>query len=132
MSIDKVKLTAINYTIYDKMYSIMDNDFSEWLLQELKTRNWSQSELAKKAGLHRQVISTYIGGQRQKPDYEILLAIARALKIPPETIFRAVGWLPESKEITPDQERLLYLFNNLTPKNQQYALKLLAALGEED
>ena len=103
----------------------MDKDFSEWLINELKNRNWSQSELATKAGLHRQVVSSYIGGQRQKPDVEILVAIARALKIPPEQIFRAAGYLPESKDITPDEEQLLYQYRLLEQDKKEIVVMLV-------
>jgi transcriptional regulator with XRE-family HTH domain len=71
-------------------------DFSTWLQNELDKREWSQSDLARYSGINRQVISTYINRQRTKPDGEMLTAIARALKLPPETVFAAAGIMKQT------------------------------------
>lgn len=116
-------MTAIKDAFHDKMYSIMDIDFAEWLNKQLQVRNWSQSELANKAGIHRQVISSYIGGQRQKPDAEILLTIARALKLPPEEVLRAAKLLPQVSETTEKHTNLVHLFDLLPPEEQERVLR---------
>lgn len=83
-----------------KMSLSMDKDFADWLIEQMNKRGWSQADLANAAGLNRQVISTYVNRQRQKPDSEVLVALARALHLPPETVFRAAGLLPPVSEDT--------------------------------
>jgi transcriptional regulator with XRE-family HTH domain len=53
--------------------------FSDWLLNELKSRDMSQSDLARIAGLGRGTISNIMNG---------------TLRLPPETVFRAAGIFP--------------------------------------
>ena len=65
--------------------------FSEWLLNEIKKREWSQAVLAKKSGVSPQAISNYINDLRRKPDEESLAEIARALGYPPEIVYDAAG-----------------------------------------
>jgi len=79
---------------YVIMSSIMDKMFGEWLQEILISRKWSQSDLSRAANISRQVVSDYINSKKLNPDERILIAIARALRIPPETVFRAAGLLP--------------------------------------
>jgi transcriptional regulator with XRE-family HTH domain len=109
----------------------MENNLGIWLQLQRFERQITQSKLAELAHLDRSVINKIESNLTTEPSAETLKAIAHALKIPPESIFRAAGYLPENTELSTDQERLLYLFNNLTPEQQRYALKLLEALGDE-
>jgi transcriptional regulator with XRE-family HTH domain len=84
--------------MYDKMLSVMDMDFSDWLLQEMNKRGWSQADLARNSGLNRQSVSDYVNRRRTNPDPEALVSIAKGLKISPITIFRIAGLLPEGGE----------------------------------
>jgi transcriptional regulator with XRE-family HTH domain len=70
--------------------------FAEWLLSELDRRNMSQSDLARAADLAPGTVSNIINGRRGRSDRS-LSAIAKALKIPTEIIFRKSGILPASK-----------------------------------
>jgi transcriptional regulator with XRE-family HTH domain len=89
----------------DKMYSSVDNDqFSDWLNEELKKREWTQADLARASGLTRQAISNYIN-ERRNPDDQAIAAIARALRLPPETVFRIAGL---DKSLPPILEELLH------------------------
>jgi transcriptional regulator with XRE-family HTH domain len=67
--------------------------FSEWLLQELKTRGLTQSDLARSAKLGSGTLSNIMSGNR-KVGQDTLAKIAFALRIPPEVVFRAAGLLP--------------------------------------
>lgn len=67
---------------------------SEWLTQKLQEHGWSQSELARRAGVSKQVISVYINQRRDKPDEAVLSSLAHALGSPPEEVFRVAGMLP--------------------------------------
>ncbi|GAB4506916.1 MAG: hypothetical protein Fur0017_31670 [Anaerolineales bacterium] len=108
----------------------MDIDFADWLLQEINKRNWSQADLANAAGLHRQVISTYVNRQRIKPDSEVLTSIARALRLPPEVVFRRAGLLPPVSPDTEYQEEFFHLLSQLSPQERQEILDLLRFKAE--
>lgn len=105
-------------------------DFSDWLLNEINRRGWSQSELARRAGIPRQIISNYINRQREKPDSDVLISISRALNLPPETVFRAAGLLPPVDEDTEYQEEFFHLLSQLSPQERQEILDLLRFKAE--
>jgi transcriptional regulator with XRE-family HTH domain len=97
----------------------MDTNFSEWLAKEMEKREWTQSDLARKADINRQVISTYINRKRAKPDEEVLSAIARAFKMPPETVFRAAGLLPPDSGSDSSTEEITHIYNELNNGNRE-------------
>jgi transcriptional regulator with XRE-family HTH domain len=66
--------------------------FNDWLLQRLKESDWSQADLARSSGLTTAAISKYMSGRI--PDEAALRKIAKAFRIPLETVFRAAGILP--------------------------------------
>ena len=117
MSIPDYILTTNRYAIYDKMYSVMD--FSDWLIEQMKQKGWTQAELARHAGIPRQIISNYVNRQREKPDSDVLIAIARALNLPPETVFRAAGLLPPAPQNTEYIEQLVYKANLLNENGKK-------------
>lgn len=80
---------------YDKISSLVDTNFSDWLLEEMNKRGWSQADLARASGLNRQSVSDYVNRRRTNPEPEALVSIANAFKISPITIFRKAGLLPE-------------------------------------
>ena len=107
-------------TIWDKMSSLMDDiDFSYWLELQLTERNWTQSELSRRSGVSRQIISTYIKRQRLTPEPQVLVSIARAFHLPPEVVFRAAGVLP----LEPDDP--------LVDKHKQI-IEMLKEVGDDE
>lgn len=107
-------------------------DFADWLIIELNKHGWTQADLAREAGLNRQVISTYINRRREKPDSDSLIAIARALKLPPETVFRAAGLLPPAPPETEYTNQLIYLTRNLSEEKRKILLSIAEKLSEEE
>lgn len=77
----------------------VDTEFGKWLLNELDKRGWSQNELGRRAGLTSGTISNVINGVRT-PATDTLKAIASALKLPKETVFREAGILSSVPEQT--------------------------------
>ena len=67
-------------------------DFTEWLLDELKKRQWRPANLANKAGLGSGTLSHVLNGSR-KPGSDLCRAIAAALGEPEEKVFRLAGLL---------------------------------------
>jgi len=123
--------STIDY-LYDKMSITMDIDFAEWLIIELNKRGWSQSDLARAAGINRQVISTYINRQRKKPDTDKLKAIAKAFNLPAEVVFDAANVL--HPEYADDEEKLILLhhFENMTDEKRKILLSIAEKFSEED
>lgn len=98
--------------------------FSDWLLKELKTRDMTQSELAHMAGLGSGTISNIMIGKRQVGQ-DTLVKIAHALKLPPETVFRAAGLLPPESQTTELIEQIAHLTEELPEQEQQDILEFV-------
>jgi transcriptional regulator with XRE-family HTH domain len=107
----------------------MDIDFAAWFFEELRRRDWSQSDLSARSGISQGAISKVIQGQRN-PGIDFCQGIARAFQIPTETVMRAAGILPPIPEQEEEKEELDYLFNTLSAEGKQdlltYARFLLA------
>jgi len=99
------------------MFLSMDKiNFGQWLQFEREKRNWSQSDLARLTGLHRQIINKTENGVSM-PAVETYLALAKAFNISPITIIRKAGLLPEGTEAT-NFEDWQFLIAQLMPEEQ--------------
>ncbi len=108
----------------------MDNEFITWLIEELEKRGWSNSKLARNAGLVPSTISMVISGQN-RPGFEFCVGVARALNHPPCKILRLAGLLPSQPEISEMTEEVLHLFEQLSKDKQKFALQSLRAWVED-
>lgn len=108
--------------------------FSGWLLSELEKRSWSQSDLARATGLTRQAISYYVGSRSKRPDDDAVRSIARALKLPAEDVFRALGVLPSDTSGDDEWTRAnKYKLSQLhDPALREVADKLLSNLLDQE
>ena len=106
----------------------MDN-FSDWLKEELKKRNWKQAELAHKSGLDSAVISNIINGKRRAGETTIP-AIARALQLSPKFVFEKAGLLPTEKDLSPLKRQLLHIAEDLPDSDIELAIKVLEARAD--
>jgi transcriptional regulator with XRE-family HTH domain len=70
----------------------MEN-FPEWIEKQLVQRDWRPSDLARVAGIADATLSRILNETR-KAGPETCVAIARALRIPPERVFRKARLLP--------------------------------------
>lgn len=68
-------------------------DFPDWLNEQMKQRNLSQSELARMSKISQSQISLVLNRDR-KPGSDFCASIAHALRLPTEDVFRAAGILP--------------------------------------
>ena len=98
--------------------------FSEWLLNEIKKREWSQAVLAKKSGVSPQAISNYINDLRRKPDEESLAEIARALGYPPEIVYDAAGIQITRKNQDIDWDEWRFVLSKLSERDRADLLEL--------
>lgn len=94
------------------------NSFADWLLKQMIEKGWSQSELARSSGLTRSTISYYLSPKSKSPDETALRKISKALKLPPETIFRAAGLLPPQSPETELISRIVHLTSELPEEDQ--------------
>lgn len=104
-------------------------NFQDWLTTQLKMRDMTPAELARASGKAPAVISRILNGERN-PEPETLIAISRALNLPPETVFRAAGLLPPVSPDTEYQEEFFYLLSKLSPEERQEILELLRFKAE--
>ena len=106
--------------------------FSEWLQLELDRRGWSQSDCARSANLNRAVVHKLLSGKCE-PQPRTLAAIARALKIPIETAYRAAGLLPPPADGDDTTLEVVHIFKSLqSPQRRATAIMLLKALAAEE
>jgi len=101
-----------------------NEEFTIWLQQELDLRNWSRSDLARKAGISHQTVSAVFNFLRA-PGPEVCNGIAAALKIPPRIIHIKAGLIPAEKDRTPLLEELDYKAALLPPEKQRIILDLV-------
>ncbi len=98
-------------------------NFGHWLQAEREKRDWSQSDLARITGLHRQIINKTENGVSM-PAVETYLALANAFNISPITIFRKAGLLPEGGEVT-SFEDWKFLIGQLAPEEEDEIRKIV-------
>lgn len=71
----------------------MQQNFIHWLSQELKARNWSQGELARRSGISRPLITRMLSGD-MPVSADTCIKIANALGLPPVSLLKKSGILP--------------------------------------
>ncbi len=106
-----------------------NSNFIDWLRNELETRGWSQAELARQSKLSPAQITRLLNGERGVGENG-LNAIARALRLPPETVFRAAGKLP-NRATDPRIDELSHKFSTLDESRKNVVSKLLDVLMDE-
>jgi transcriptional regulator with XRE-family HTH domain len=108
------------------------NKFPDWLQSELDKRQWSQADLAYSAGISRAVVNKLLN-RRTYPQPDTLQAIARAFKIPVETVYRAAGLLPQESEVDSFAAEIIYKLKLIkNPERRKTAIRLLNALIDEE
>ncbi len=98
--------------------------FTEWLQSAIDERGWTWNKLAKKAGLSSGTIYNIRDGTRGVGE-DSLQAIAKALNIPSEEVYRAAGILPIVSVDETDLARFKDILSQLTAAERAE----LAAIG---
>lgn len=106
--------------------------FTAWLNNELKIRDWTQADLARKIRISESHISMMMAGKRGLSTRSFL-AISKALKIPQNKVFGAAGLLPEKKS---DQwvEAMTILLGHVSTTDRKAVetiLRTYAEMGEK-
>lgn len=107
----------------------MEISFPEWLQREIDERGWSWNKLSDIAGLSSGTIYNIKDGTRGVGENS-LSAIAKALKMPQEEVFRAAGLL-KPKKSDARAERLLYQIEQLDEDDQETIETFVGALLEK-
>jgi transcriptional regulator with XRE-family HTH domain len=97
---------------------------SEFLLEELRTRNMTQAELARKSHVTPAQISRIISGQRGA-ESETLNSIADALDIPPEQIFRIAGKMSAAVNIDEKAQQIAHEVRDLPVQDKEEVLAFI-------
>lgn len=106
--------------------------FSEWIVEQLQKRNWTQSDLANAAGIGRGVINKIINQTNKKPDADTCVAIARGFKMSPITVFVAAGLLPPIPDRTPEQDDMEAIMSQMSVERRQDLLMIARTLLDAD
>lgn len=116
------------------MYLIMDKfAWADWLATEREKQGLSQSDLARAAGINRQIINDYESHKRPNPQVEQLTKISIALGYPPEYLPRMAGKLPPAPATDETLERIAHLYHALKdPGNKQRALDFMEFLTTQE
>lgn len=110
----------------------MKTSFGTWLKAAIKEKGISQVELARLIGVQPPQVSHIISGDRGTTP-ENIVAIARALQLPAEEVFRVAGLLPQNPKTDADDERANHLIQSLKkPSSKQRALDYLQLLIEQE
>lgn len=112
-------------------------EFVSWLNQELESRGWSYSELARRADVSQSMVSKVMSFNAS-PGLDFCIGIANAFHTTTETVLRKAGILPS---LPYDQledmnlKELYDLMRNLTPRDRlevmEYARLRYRLLQEE-
>lgn len=103
---------------------VMPAKLNQWIIQEIEERNWSIRELARRAELSHATINAVLA-EKSQPGPDFCTGVARALRVPPERVFRLAGLLPQKPEETAIISEFVYLLNQL-PTEEQEELLLVA------
>jgi len=107
-----------------------ENTFANWLEKEIKARGWTIRELARRAGLTHVTISNVLNGTRN-PGVEFCLGVARALREPPELVFRRAGLLPNREGIEDELfERFRAYVEALSPERREELFRYVMFLHQ--
>jgi transcriptional regulator with XRE-family HTH domain len=103
--------------------------FSDWLNAELIRRDMSQADLARDSGLTTAAISRFMSGSRNA-SAEACSAIAKALNLPPEVVFREAGLLPPEREAVNGLAEMREVYS-LLPESDRLELLEIARMKLE-
>lgn len=111
----------------------MNVDFPDWLQSKMDEREWTQAELARRAGTTSTTIFRVIKGER-KPGVDFCKGIARAFGMRDTDVMKIAGLAASTSpdDQTPSLRELTSKFSQLSDDDQETILKLVRALEETE
>lgn len=103
----------------------MDSDFVNWLKGQMQERNWSQADLARASGVHKQTIHYYLNKSSKAPHAHVLAKIAYALELPVEQVYRVAGFLSRPPDISETIEQILHEMEDMSERDRQEVLAFI-------
>lgn len=107
-----------------------NEEFRDWLADQLKRRVWRQADLARESGLASSVVSNIINGKR-RVGKTTLLAISRALRLPPELVFEKAGILPPKKIKDPWVDEMAQRISKFKGGRRRMLERFIASLEKD-
>ena len=105
------------------------DDFREWIEDQLRQRDWKQSDLARAAGIDTGFLSRILNGI-DNAGIQTCTQIAKALVLPPDLVFTKAGLLPSKPQDDTTREAT-HLFDQLSDADQETVLIMMRALVRE-
>jgi len=102
----------------------MNQTFTQWILEQMEDRKWSQAKLSREAGLSRTAISDLIAG-KTSAGYHLCRSIGTALELPAENVMREAGLLPPYPKIDKEIEQILDEAAKLPKRDQEEVLAFI-------
>lgn len=105
----------------------MDTDFVQWLNNAMGERGWSQSELARRAGIDQSTISRVLAGQGAGSEF--CIGIARALGELPERVLRLAGILPPLPPSVQEEHALVQHLRRMSATDRDAVVRMVEGLA---
>ncbi len=101
--------------------------FADWLMSELKSRSWTQSELSRRSGISQSQISQLISSGRN-PGVDTCTGIANAFGLPVGEVMRQAGLqVPKSGDSSAVSE-IAERARKMSPEMQDVLLRITRSL----
>ena len=111
------------------MLVTVNKEFSKWLQKEMDKQEWTQADLARKSNLSRAAVSQVISENRG-PGTEFCRAIAHALDLPEEEVFRQAGLLSPQPEDPPNLGEWIRMFVLADEEERDRMLEIAKTLSQ--
>lgn len=111
--------------------------FGDWLLSTRKKLGLSQDDIAQRANVSKNYISILERGRPHpstgaipQPSRKAVMDIAAAMDWPVEEPLRLAGYsvTPDAEDLTPDEERLVAFYSDMTETDKQAVIIIAEAL----
>lgn len=103
-----------------------ETDFADWLNKQIAATGMTFRQVARRTSRYKtshSTISNVISGHR-RPGHDFCNAIAEALQLPPDTVFRRAGLLPPApSEFNPIMAEIVEAVKNLPDEDQVEVLE---------
>ena len=111
--------------------SISMDKFAKFINEQMKVKQWNQSDLARASGLSKQVISYYLGDKSKTPDINAIKSLARAFHLPVEMVLQAAGFLPPTPN-DPWLDKMQHKIQQVEKGQRQKLEKLIDAFIDDE
>jgi len=109
------------------VYNEPMNGFDRWLTGELNKRGWSNSELARRAGMVPSTVSMVRNGITA-PSLDFCVKIAGALGLADVDVLRRAGLIKAIPPEASSEEEMIRLYRRLPPIQRKAALYMIRGL----